>query len=183
VSTATTPTTPTPTTPAAIPTTHGQAAAATYGSFLECLSHAPDEYSVVRSLMPRFLTNLTAWDNPDLQLTVFVPSDAAFEKFWRLSLDEMRRFPVEHFRSAFTPFVKYSILPKALAPEELAVGVSERTAFHAIKPEAAPLRFVPGKNGGDALAVRARYSLAPLTGESWQCGKGYAHGVDSLLLY
>jgi hypothetical protein len=178
------------TTPAPIPVnslpSSTEGATATYGSFLECLQHAPeDKYSVVRALMPRYLTtSAKAWANPDLQLTVFVPSDAAFEKFWRLSLKDMSSFPIEHFRTAFTPFIKYSIVPKSLAPEEMTVGLTEPTWF-AKQKAGADLRFVPGKAGGarDSVAVRARYSLAPLTSDHWRCGQGWAHGVDSLLLF
>lgn len=192
-----TPTTATTTTAsavAAIPVgSVASGATATYGSFLECLQNAPeDRYSVVRALMPRYLAanNEAAWANPELALTVFVPSDAAFEKFWKLSLKDMASFPVEHFRSAFTPFVKYSIVQKSLAPEDMAVGQTEPTWFAKQKP-GADLRFVPGKAGAKAgqdnnhnsVAVRARYSLAPLTADHWRCGQGWAHGVDSLLLF
>jgi len=153
----------------------------------------------VRSLAPRYLTSgaAQAWGNPDLAMTVFIPSDAAFAKFWKLSLADVASLPVERFRSAFTPFVKYSVVPRPLAPSDIKVGATEPTWFAKQKP-GAELRFVAGEAGaraagagaegageaaGGALAVRAKHSLAPLTADHWRCGKGWAHGVDSLLLF
>jgi len=159
---------------------------------MDCLLQAPDTFSVVRAQMPRYLTNTSAWLEPSLGMTLFVPSDRALEKFWHLGVDEMLRFPVESFRSAFTPFVRYSMLPKAVGPQDMVVGASEPTAFRrsvesgaksAAGAGAAPLRFVPAPGPAGGVAVRARYSLAPLSGDHWQCGKGWAHGVDSVLLF
>lgn len=166
---------------------------------MDCLLSAPDTFSVMRAQMPRYLTNTTAWQEPSIAMTLFLPSDAALEKLLHLKKETLLSFPVERFRSAFTPFVRYSMLPKAVGPQDMAVGASEPTAFRrsvesgaksAAGAGAAALRFVPGKSaaaaggkvGGD-VAVRARYSLAPLTGDHWQCGKGWAHGVDSVLLF
>jgi uncharacterized surface protein with fasciclin (FAS1) repeats len=130
--------------------------------------NAQSQFSTLKRVVGS-LNLAPTFSNPQLKVTVFVPTDSAFDAA-RKKFPAINENVIMSNKAILQQVVYYHII-RSVVSAPLPAGQNWDT-------------FVTGKQlSGSGMTVKAAYNSANIVQPNVKCGAGIAHGIDNVLMF